>query len=127
MIRSFSSVVFSTLTMTLNQSVPAHQRATMNGLSMLGGSLAKGFGPVFGGILFSTSVGHIHPPFGSVFVYCIISFLGICLGLRVVFFLKEELHDHPQHHHHHHNNEKPSFNKIRTDRKLQTKKNDDEP
>merc|ERR1711959_698253 len=62
-IRTFSSVVFSTITMTTNRTVPAHHRATMNGLSMLGGSLAKACGPLFGGILFSSSVDRITPPF----------------------------------------------------------------
>lgn len=87
-IRTFSSVVFSTITMTTNRTVPAHQRATMNGLSMLGGSLAKACGPLFGGILFSSSVDRITPPFGSVFVYCTISFLGMCLVIRA-FLLQE--------------------------------------
>jgi MFS family permease len=88
MIRAFSSVVFSVITMTTNGTVPAHQRGTMNGLSMLGGSLAKSCGPIFGGLLFSQSVSSITPPFGSVFVYCIISALGICLGI-LALFLKE--------------------------------------
>lgn len=77
--RSFSSVTFSTITMTTNRTVPAHHRATMNGLSMLGGSLAKGIGPAFAGILFSTSVGRVTPPYGSVVVYGVISLLGLGL------------------------------------------------
>jgi len=87
------SVVFSSITMTSNQTVPTHQRASMNGLSMLGGSLVKGFGPIFAGILFSTSVAHIAPPFGSVFVYCVIAALGLC-SATCAFFLKEADH-HP--------------------------------
>ena len=83
--RVFSSVVFSTISMTLNQTVPAHQRATMNGLSMLGGSFAKACGPAFGGILFSSSVGYFTPPNGSVVVYSIIAFLGLCLGVQTLF------------------------------------------
>jgi len=83
-IRSFSSVVFSTITMTTNQTVPVHQRGTMNGLSMLGVSLARALGPLFGGILFSTSVRHVTPPFGSVVVYGIMTFLGICLGIQAL-------------------------------------------
>lgn len=88
-IRTFSSVVFSTISITLNQSVPAHQRATMNGLSMLGGSIGKGCGPIFGGMLFSFCANHITPPYGSVVVYGIISILGLCQGSRVVFFWKD--------------------------------------
>ena len=87
-VRAFASVTFSTLTMTTNRTViPAH-RATMNGLSMLGGSLAKGAGPAFTGILFSTSVDNITPPYGSVVVYSTISLLG--LGLFVQSLLLSE-------------------------------------
>jgi len=87
-IRSFSSVLFSTITMTTNRTVPADQRATMNGLCMLGGSLAKAIGPLFGGILFSKSVNHITPPFGLVFVFGVLSVLDTCLGVQA-FFLQE--------------------------------------
>ena len=87
-VRAFASVTFSTLTMTTNRTVvPAH-RATMNGLSMLGGSLAKGAGPAFTGILFSTSVDNITPPYGSALVYSTISLLG--LGLFVQSLLLSE-------------------------------------
>jgi len=89
-IRVFSSVVFSTLTMATNRTVPAHHRATMNGLSMLGGSFAKALGPLFGGIVFSTSVGHVTPPFGSVVVYGITAVLGICLGVQAYFLPEYE-------------------------------------
>ena len=87
-IRSFSSVAFSTITMTTNRTVPDTQRATMNGLAMLGGSLAKALGPLFGGILFSTSVGNIIPPFGSVVVYGVVAALSIRLGVYA-YFLRE--------------------------------------
>jgi len=83
--RAFSSVTFSTLTMTTNRTVPAYQRATMNCFSMLGGSLAKAAGPAFAGILFSTSVETITPPYGSVVVYVIIAFLGLCLFVKALF------------------------------------------
>merc|ERR1711976_652158 len=81
-IRAFSSVTFSTLTMTTSKTVPAHHRATMNGFSMLGGSLAKAAGPTFAGILFSSSVGHVVPPFGSLVAYMLISILGVCLVMK---------------------------------------------
>uniref|UniRef100_A0A7S2Y995 Major facilitator superfamily (MFS) profile domain-containing protein n=1 Tax=Entomoneis paludosa TaxID=265537 RepID=A0A7S2Y995_9STRA len=80
--RVFSSVVFSTITMTTNRTVPSHHRATMNGLSMLGGSLAKAAGPAFAGVLFSVSVGTIPPPYGSVVVYGIISLMGVGLYMQ---------------------------------------------
>lgn len=83
--RAFSSVTFSTLTMTTNRTVPAHQRAAMNGLAMLGGSVGKAAGPVFAGLLFSTSVGRtawIRPPWGSVVVWTIIACMGMGFFLR---------------------------------------------
>ncbi len=92
-IRSFSTVVFSTITMATNRTVPDNQRATMNGLSMLGGSLTKALGPVFGGILFSSSVNNVTPPFGSVVVYGTIAFLGVCLGLQACFLREYDSHE----------------------------------
>ena len=89
-IRSFSAVAFSTLTMTTNRTVPPHQRATMNGLSMLGGSFAKGIGPVFAGILFSNSVNEIVPPYGSVLVYCVIAILGLLLCLQTMYLTEQD-------------------------------------
>ena len=86
--RVFSSVVFSSLTMATNKTVPAHHRATMNGFSMLGGSLAKALGPAFAGVLFSSCNKHITPPYGSVVVYSIIASLG--LGLCVQALLLQE-------------------------------------
>jgi len=50
---------------------------------MLGGSLAKVIGPLFGGILFSTNVSSITPPFESVFVYSVIAVLGLFLSVKV--------------------------------------------
>lgn len=51
--RIFGMVFFSTVTMACNQTVPAHYRATMNGLATVGGSVAKGIGPALAGILVS--------------------------------------------------------------------------
>ena len=87
-IRASCSVTFSVVTMITNRTVPAHHRASMNGLSMLGGSLAKGIGPAFAGILFSYSVENVTPPYGSVVVYSIISLLGA--GLFVQSMLLKE-------------------------------------
>eukprot|EP00980_Cylindrotheca_fusiformis_P008351 scaffold1754_cov105-Cylindrotheca_fusiformis.AAC.13 len=86
-IRVFSSVAFSALTMSTNKTVEAHHRATMNGFAMLGGSMAKAAGPAFAGLLFSSSVGHITPPFGSVLAYMVISTMGVCLSF-MTFFLQ---------------------------------------
>lgn len=92
-IRSFSSIVFSTISMLLNRTVPDDQRASMNGLSMLGGSLAKALGPLFGGILFSTSAVNVTPPFGSVVVYSTTTFLGLCLAVGAYFLREYDGHE----------------------------------
>jgi len=89
-IRVFSLLVFSTLTMTTNRTVPTHHRATMQGLSMLGGSLAKACGPTFAGILFSSSVRHFIPPMGSVVVFGIISVLGLCVSVLTLMLKPEQ-------------------------------------
>jgi MFS family permease len=86
--RAFAAVTFSTIAMTTNRTVPAHQRATMNGLSMLGGSVVKATGPVWAGVLFSESVGRIVKPYGAVFAWAVISCLG--LGFVVMTMLLPE-------------------------------------
>eukprot|EP00934_Nitzschia_sp_Nitz4_P004599 Nitzschia sp. Nitz4//scaffold82_size85912//80111//81787//NITZ4_005155-RA/size85912-processed-gene-0.20-mRNA-1//1//CDS//3329558877//4589//frame0 len=90
--KTFSSIMVSTLALTTNRTVPAHQRATMNGLSMFGSSLGRAAGPAFAGFLFSTSVNHVKPPYGSVVAYDVVAILGVCLF--VVTLLLEE-HDEP--------------------------------
>ena len=84
-IRVSSSVVFSTITITTNKTVPISERASMNGLSMLGGSLGKALGPIFAGVLFATSVssGLFIPPFGSVVVFSVIGFMGLMMVVQV--------------------------------------------
>mmetsp|Transcript_12320 Transcript_12320/g.22226 ORF Transcript_12320/g.22226 Transcript_12320/m.22226 type:complete len:625 (-) Transcript_12320:380-2254(-) len=93
--RACSSVCFSTLTMTTNRTVPAHQRAAMNGLSMLGGSLGKAAGPAFAGLLFSESVERIVPPMGSVVVWIIIAFMGLGFFVQTLLLPEHEnvVHD----------------------------------
>jgi len=60
--RVFSFIFFTNVSVMINRSVPATQRATVNGLSNLGGSAAKGMGPLAAGLLTSQSV----PLFGAV-------------------------------------------------------------
>jgi Major Facilitator Superfamily len=45
--RALSLVFFSSLSVAANRTVPDKARATMNGLCMLGGSIANGLGPAF--------------------------------------------------------------------------------
>ena len=94
-IRVASSIVFSTITMTTNRTVPISERATMNGFSMLGGSLGKALGPWFAGVLFSRSVssGVFTPPYGSVNVFVIIGLLG-CVMVTQALRLKKYVSTH---------------------------------
>mmetsp|Transcript_58224 Transcript_58224/g.123501 ORF Transcript_58224/g.123501 Transcript_58224/m.123501 type:complete len:125 (+) Transcript_58224:676-1050(+) len=78
--------------MTTNRTVPAHQRAAMNGLSMLGGSLAKATGPAFAGLLFSESIGRVTPPLGSVLVWVVIACMGLVFFVQTLL-LPEHVHN----------------------------------
>jgi len=78
--------------MTTNRTVPAHHRAAMNGLAMLGGSLAKAAGPIFAGLLFSESAARIVPPLGSVVVWVIIACMGLAFFVQTLL-LPEHVDD----------------------------------
>lgn len=82
-VQVFSSLAISTLTMTTNRTVPSQHRGAMQGLSTVGGSIAKAAAPAFSGIFFSSSVDYFIPPFGSIAVFSFFSFLGICLAVKV--------------------------------------------
>lgn len=98
-IKSFASVVFSTLVMAMNRTVDTiDQRATLNGIVSLGGSFAQACGPIFSGVLFSFLAGSatnnidsiaptnpiIKPPFGSIVAYGIMSVLALLLGVQTL-------------------------------------------
>jgi len=76
-LRACASITIATINMTTNRTVPSHQRASLNGLATMGGSVVKAAGPIFAGFFFSESVQYITPPFGSVFVWSTISCMGI--------------------------------------------------
>mmetsp|Transcript_57798 Transcript_57798/g.172521 ORF Transcript_57798/g.172521 Transcript_57798/m.172521 type:complete len:547 (-) Transcript_57798:118-1758(-) len=80
----FSCLFFAGITMATNHSVPTNYRATTNGLAMLGGSVAKGLGPIFTGLLvsFSMSSGVVNPRYGSVLIFSIIGILGLAVVLK---------------------------------------------
>ena len=78
-IRIFGLVFFSSITIATNRTVAAEHRGTMNGLSMLGGSIAKGLGPIAAG-MFTTAALSKSPRMGSVLVF---GTIGVCSGLTV--------------------------------------------
>jgi MFS family permease len=81
--RIFGLVFFSSITIATNRTVIPSHRGTMNGLSMLGGSCAKGLGPVVAGILvsFGISSGVMPPEVGAAVVFAII---GLCAALTAI-------------------------------------------
>eukprot|EP00529_Nitzschia_sp_RCC80_P014921 CAMPEP_0113442176 /NCGR_PEP_ID=MMETSP0014_2-20120614/1474_1 /TAXON_ID=2857 /ORGANISM="Nitzschia sp." /LENGTH=678 /DNA_ID=CAMNT_0000333065 /DNA_START=39 /DNA_END=2075 /DNA_ORIENTATION=+ /assembly_acc=CAM_ASM_000159 len=75
--RIFGLVFFSSITIVTNRTVIPSHRGTMNGLSMLGGSFAKGLGPVFaGGLVGFSYSGVFKPQIGSWFVFLVIGLLA---------------------------------------------------
>eukprot|EP00562_Extubocellulus_spinifer_P013031 CAMPEP_0178545144 /NCGR_PEP_ID=MMETSP0697-20121206/3489_1 /TAXON_ID=265572 /ORGANISM="Extubocellulus spinifer, Strain CCMP396" /LENGTH=509 /DNA_ID=CAMNT_0020177699 /DNA_START=1631 /DNA_END=3156 /DNA_ORIENTATION=- len=51
----FTCLFFAGITIATNRTVPASLRAKTNGLSMVGGSISKGLGPIFAGLLVALS------------------------------------------------------------------------
>jgi MFS family permease len=97
--RIIGSVYFSSIFIALNRTVPATHRATMNGLQTLGGSISKGLGPTFAGLLvaFSVSNGLWSPKVGGFVVWFVIGILGILNTLAVALCLREDPVDEDGH------------------------------
>ena len=74
----FSTLFFATLAISVNKTVPRSQRARMNGLNMVCGSIGKALGPTFAGCLvsFCLSSGFIQPLHGSILVFVVLSSVG---------------------------------------------------
>jgi MFS family permease len=87
--RIFGFVFFTSITVLTNRSVSSEQRATMNGLSMLGGSAAKALGPVFAGFLASQSVQWMGSA-ASILMYGVVGMIGILVALSTYTMLGQE-------------------------------------
>jgi hypothetical protein len=90
--RVFGLVFFSSITVLTNRTVIASHRGSMNGLSMLGGSFAKGLGPIFSGFLvaFSVSSGVFQPHVGAVVVFAVIGLIGCVPAAMTVTLLRDD-------------------------------------
>jgi len=88
--RIFGSIFFSSMSITLNKTVPATCRGKMNGLAVLGSSVFKALGPICAGLLFSfcVSSGVFHPVFGSFVVFGLILLYGVEITIISNFYLK---------------------------------------
>lgn len=85
------NVAVSALTIATNRTVPSNHRATMNGLSMLGGSFMKAIGPACAGFLASFLIGGgvFRPVVGSIVLYVFISFTGLgCVFINSMLYKK---------------------------------------
>jgi MFS family permease len=87
--RIFGFVFFTSITVLTNRSVPSEQRATMNGLSMLGGSAAKALGPVFAGFLASQSVAWMGSS-ASILMYGVVGMIGTLVALSTYTMLSQD-------------------------------------
>merc|ERR1712183_277322 len=93
--RIFSSLFFTSISIAVNRIVPTPYRGTMNGLSVLGGSVSKALGPAVAGVLVSFCVsGNVfasgdYPIIGSFVVFCVIGVAGIFVSILAYSFLNE--------------------------------------
>jgi len=87
--RIFALVFFSSISVAVNRSVPSCERGTMNGLSVLGGSFAKGFGPAFAGFLVTYSVAWFEE-YGSIMMFASIGLLGCCVMVSTFLFIHDD-------------------------------------
>ena len=90
--RVLSNVFFSSLSMAVNRSVPPHQRGTINGLSVLGGSVAKALGPAFSGVMvaFCVASGIFEPHVGIMVVFSMFSVICVSVAYFSIYYLKED-------------------------------------
>jgi hypothetical protein len=61
----------------------------VNGLSVLGGSVAKGLGPVFAGILVASSVS-ITGKYASIFIFSVVGMFTLAVVVLIAVYLNEE-------------------------------------
>jgi MFS family permease len=76
--RNFSLVFFSSISVALNRTVSTSNRGAMNGISVLGGSIAKALGPAFAGLLTTVSANWIGR-YASLSIFGTIGVLGVLL------------------------------------------------
>ena len=90
--RIFGLVFFSSVTIETNRTVIPSHRGTMNGLSMLGGSIAKGLGPIFAGWLtsFGISSGIFPPRVGAVVVFLVIGLSAATTAVMTFMMLGDK-------------------------------------
>ena len=69
----FHSLFFTCISLGINKTVPPSQRATMNGIQLMGGSLARACGPIVAGTLATAAFSS--PRFGSMGSFVVFAFV----------------------------------------------------
>ena len=94
--RVFGLVFFSNIAIATNRTVIPSHRGTMNGLSMLGGSITKGLGPIVAGLLmsFGVSSGVFAPKVGAAVVFVLIGGCSAAIVWLTVCLLGDNNHNH---------------------------------
>jgi MFS family permease len=85
----FALMFFSSISVATNRSVPSSERAAINGLSVLGGSIAKGLGPTFAGYLTWYSVSWFGSA-GSWLMFGTAGIAGVIVMLASFLFLRAD-------------------------------------
>lgn len=86
--KAFFLLFFSNISVAINQTVPAKHRAALNGLSILGGSLAKGMGPTFAGLTATWSIALLDR-FGSILMFGSVGLLSSFVAAASFVYIRE--------------------------------------
>ena len=78
----FQSVFFTCISLGVNKTVPASQRATMNGIQLMGGSVARSCGPIVAGNLTSFAFSRFAST-GSMLVFSTIALIAWIVTSRI--------------------------------------------
>jgi MFS family permease len=80
------SLYFASMAVAINKTVTSSQRAKMNSLSLVGGSVARGLGPILAGGLVTFSFSSIVFPaeYGSLLIWTVVPCLGFIVFRQIV-------------------------------------------
>jgi MFS family permease len=80
----FHSLFFTCMSLAMNKTVPLSQRATMNGIQLMVGSLARAFGPIFAGAMTTISFSSKLPDlWGCIPVFLVVGTIGWLITFRM--------------------------------------------
>jgi MFS family permease len=87
--QAFGLAFHTNIAVLTNRTVPPSQRATMNGISQVGGSISKGLGPTFAGGLVSLSV-FLFGKSGSVLIFGTIGLMCAAVAIPTFTLMRED-------------------------------------